>query len=55
MRWSISIWCGAHAKNVTNERYRTGGYNFPGLAFGDSIIGFYAPPRAVFVSLEYRL
>lgn len=46
---------GAHAKNVTNERYRTGGYNFPGLAFGDSIIGFYAPPRAVFVSLEYRL
>lgn len=46
---------GVHAKNITDERYRTGGYNFPGLAFGDSIIGFYAPPRTVFVSLEYRL
>jgi len=45
---------GVHARNLSDERYRTGGYNFPGLAFGDSVIGFYAPPRTVFVSLEAR-
>ena len=45
---------GLHARNLTDERYRTGGYYFPGLAFGDSVIGFYGPPRTVFASLEYR-
>ena len=45
---------GLHARNLTDERYRTGGYYFPGLAYGDSIIGFYGPPRTVFASLEYR-
>ena len=45
---------GLHARNLTDERYRTGGYYFPGLAYGDSLIGFYGPPRTVFASLEYR-
>ncbi|WP_417449828.1 TonB-dependent receptor [Kordiimonas sp.] len=45
---------GVHGRNLGNEKYRTGGYYFPGLAYGDSIIGFYAPPRTVTVSLEYR-
>ncbi|MEE2692447.1 MAG: TonB-dependent receptor [Pseudomonadota bacterium] len=45
---------GVHARNLSDERYRTGGYNFPGLVYGDSVIGFYAPPRTVFVSLEAR-
>ena len=41
-------------RNLTNERYRVGGYNFPGALFGNSIIGFYGPPRTATVSLEYR-
>ena len=49
-RWRV----GLHGRNLTDERYRTGGYYFTGLAFGDSVIGFYGPPRTVFASLEYR-
>ncbi|WP_262690224.1 TonB-dependent receptor [Kordiimonas aestuarii] len=49
-RWRV----GLHGRNLGNERYRTGAYNFPGLAFGDSVIGFYGPPRTVFASIEYR-
>ncbi len=45
---------GLHGRNLTDERYRTGGYYFNSLAFGDSVIGFYGPPRTVFASLEYR-
>ncbi len=45
---------GVHGRNLGNEKYRTGGYYFPGLAFGDSIIGFYGPPRTITASLEYR-
>ncbi|WP_300543170.1 TonB-dependent receptor [Maricaulis sp.] len=45
---------GLHGRNLGDERYRTGGYYFPGLAYGDSVIGFYGPPRTVFASLEYR-
>lgn len=49
-RWRL----GLHGRNLTDERYRTGGYYFQGLAFGDSVIGFYGPPRTVFASIEYR-
>jgi len=45
---------GLHGLNLTDERYRVGGYNFPGALFGDSIIGFYGPPRTVTATLEYR-
>ncbi|MEZ5656380.1 MAG: TonB-dependent receptor [Sphingobium sp.] len=45
---------GVHGRNLTNERYRVGGYNFPGALFGDSIIGYYGPPRTIAVSAEVR-
>ena len=45
---------GVHGRNLTNERYRVGGYNFPGALYGDSIIGYYGPPRTVAVTAGYR-
>jgi len=39
-------------KNLTNERYRTGGYNFAGATYNNSVIGFYGPPRTVAGSVE---
>jgi iron complex outermembrane receptor protein len=44
----------AHGRNLGDERYKIGGYNFPGALFGDSIIGFYGPPRTFTVSAEVR-
>lgn len=41
---------GLHGRNLTNERYRVGGYVFPGALLGNSIIGFYGPPRTFTVS-----
>ena len=48
--WQLGI----YGRNLTDERYRTGGYNFPGALFGNSIIGFYGPPRTYLASLTYR-
>ena len=45
---------GAHGRNLFDERYRVGGYTFPGAVFGNSIIGFYGPPRTFTVSAEVR-
>ncbi|PKP93287.1 MAG: TonB-dependent receptor [Alphaproteobacteria bacterium HGW-Alphaproteobacteria-16] len=45
---------GVAARNLTDERYRVGGYYFPGALFGDSIIGYYGPPRTVTGTLEVR-
>jgi iron complex outermembrane receptor protein len=42
------------ARNLTDERYRVGGYNFPGALLGNSIIGFYGPPRTVAVTAGVR-
>ncbi|WP_454761596.1 TonB-dependent receptor [Caulobacter segnis] len=39
-------------KNLTNEKYRTGGYNFAGATYNNSVIGFYGPPRTVAASVE---
>ena len=41
-------------RNLTDKQYRVGGYNFPGALFGNSIIGYYGPPRTATVSVEYR-
>ncbi|CAN5115893.1 TonB-dependent receptor [soil metagenome] len=54
-KWKL----GLHGRNLTDERYRTGGYNFAfttpsTLVFGDSVIGFYGPPRTYSVSLDFR-
>ncbi len=43
---------GLYGKNLTDEEYRVGGYNFPGALFDNSIIGYYGPPRTVSASLK---
>ena len=45
---------GVNLRNLTDERYRVGGYNFPGAAFGNSIIGYYGPPRTATFNIGYR-
>ena len=48
---------GLHGKNLTDERYRVGGYNFPqsaGVLFGNSVSAYYGPPKTVMLSLEAR-
>ncbi len=41
-------------RNLTDKRYRVGGYNFPGAIFGNSIIGYYGPPRTATATFEVR-
>ncbi|WP_295215634.1 TonB-dependent receptor [uncultured Brevundimonas sp.] len=45
---------GVHGKNLGDERYRVGGYTFAGALTGDSIIGFYGPPRTVTATLGLK-
>lgn len=48
---------GLHGKNLADERYRIGGYNFPqsaGVLFGNSVTAYYGPPRTVTLSLEAK-
>ncbi|MDP3853286.1 TonB-dependent receptor [Phenylobacterium sp.] len=48
---------GLHGKNLSDERYRVGGYNFPqsaGVLFGNSVTAYYGPPRTVTLSLEAK-
>lgn len=45
---------GLHGRNLTDEEYRVGGYNFPGALFGNSVNGFYGPPRTYMLSANYR-
>lgn len=49
-RWSVGVF----GKNLTDEEYRVGGYNFPGALFNDSIIGYYGPPRTVTGSIQIK-
>ena len=49
-QWSV----GLHGKNLTDEEYRVGGYNF-GPTFGDdAIVGYYGDPRTVSLSVGYK-
>jgi iron complex outermembrane receptor protein len=44
-------------KNLTDERYRIGGYNFPqtaGVLFGNSVTGFYGPPATLTIGAEVK-
>ena len=41
-------------KNLTDERYRIGGYNFPGATYNNSVIGFYGPPRTILGTVEVK-
>jgi iron complex outermembrane recepter protein len=45
---------GLHGRNLTDEEYRVGGYNFPGATFGNSVNGFYGPPRTYTLSANFR-
>ena len=45
---------GLHGKNLGDETYRIGGYNFPGGLFANSVTAYYGPPRTVMMSLEAR-
>jgi len=48
---------GLHGRNLGDERYRVGGYNFPqsaGVLFGNSVTAYYGPPRTVTLSLEAK-
>ncbi len=45
---------GLHGRNLTDEEYRIGGYNFPGGLFGNSVTAYYGPPRTVTLSLEAK-
>ncbi|MYM64928.1 TonB-dependent receptor [Pseudomaricurvus sp. HS19] len=47
--WTV----GLHGKNLTDEEYRVGGYNFPGLGLEDSITAYYGNPRTVSLNLGY--
>ncbi len=48
--WTV----GLYGKNLTDEEYRVGGYNFAGAPYNDSLIGYYGPPRTVTASLQYK-
>ena len=45
---------GVAARNLTDARYRVGGYNFPGALFGNSVIGYYGPPRTFTGTFEVK-
>lgn len=49
-KWTV----GLYGKNLTDEEYRVGAYNFEGAAYNDSLIGYYGPPRTVTASLQYK-
>lgn len=40
-------------RNLTDERYKVGGYNFPGSTFGNSINSFYGAPKTWTASIQY--
>ena len=47
--WRIAL----HGRNLGDEEYRTGGYNFPGAVFDNSITGFYGDPKTWTLSAMY--
>ncbi|KQY84948.1 TonB-dependent receptor [Brevundimonas sp. Root1423] len=49
-RWTVAL----NGKNLSDERYKTGGYNFPGVPTGNSIIAFYGAPRTYTFSVGVK-
>ncbi len=45
---------GVFGRNLTDEEYRIGGYNFAGATFNNSISAFYGPPRTWSAQLTFR-
>jgi len=48
--WTV----GLHGKNLSDEEYRVGGYNFANLGGDESIIGYYGNPRTVSLNFGYN-
>ena len=48
--WTV----GLHGKNLTDEEYRVGGYNFANLGGEESVIGYYGNPRTVSLNFGYN-
>ena len=46
--WSVSL----KGANLTDERYRVGGYNLNGALYGNSVVGFYGAPRTFLSSIS---
>jgi iron complex outermembrane receptor protein len=49
-RWTVAL----NGKNLSDERYKTGAYNFPGALTGNSIIAFYGAPRTYTFSVGVK-
>ncbi|HRE42399.1 MAG TPA: TonB-dependent receptor [Terricaulis sp.] len=49
-RWRI----GLYGRNLSDERYITSGYNFPGAATDNSVLAFYGNPQTFTASVEVR-
>ena len=49
-RWSAIL----SGLNITDERYKVAGYNFPGLTFGNTLAAFYGDPQVVRLSVQYK-
>lgn len=45
---------GVFGKNLTDEEYKVGGYNFAGAVYNNSIDAFYGPPRTWSIKLSYH-
>jgi len=45
---------GVYGLNLSDERYKVGGYNFPGGTYGNTTTAFYGAPKTWTVSLEYK-
>ena len=52
-RYTVSL----TGKNLTDKRYRIGGYNFPQSVasyYGNSVTAYYGPPRIYTITLEAK-
>jgi len=49
--WSVSL----KGANLTDERYRTGGYNLNGALYGNSVVGFYGAPRTILSTIAAHI
>ncbi|WP_292223682.1 TonB-dependent receptor [Brevundimonas sp.] len=49
-RWEVGLF----GRNLTDVRYKVGGYSFPGATYNNSISGFYGPPTTYSARLTYR-
>lgn len=48
-QWRFAL----QGRNLKDEAYRTGGYNFPGNVFDNTVTGFYGDPKTYTVSANY--